>query len=183
MFLRHLTRKTPEQPPDRIHSAPVVQSKNKGRSVMLQVTHHSLPINLDHFITSVNLLGAISRGLQRGKQDSRAAAGLPPSQNNPHHSKSKVASAMLFTIHNFHICWGLEKCKWISQIIYFYTGGAKREERKHSLHLLQAKLHISYGAVSTLLFPPGCTIVLDSNGRGLTRVSALTQQPSQTAFK
>lgn len=97
-------RKTPELSPDPIHSAPVVQSKHKGRSVMLQAAHHSLPINLDHFIAGMDLLGAVSRGLQKGKQESCAAAGLLPSQNNPYQSQSKVASTMLFTIHNFHIC-------------------------------------------------------------------------------
>lgn len=61
-------RKTPELSPDPIHSAPVVQSKHKGRSVMLQAAHHSLPINLDHFIAGMDLLGAVSRGLQKGKQ-------------------------------------------------------------------------------------------------------------------
>lgn len=176
--LRHFTRQTPELPPDPIHSAPVVQSKHRGRSVMLQVTHHSLPVNLDHFITSMNLLRAISRGLQRGKQESCAAAGLPPCHNNPHPATSEVAPAMLFTIDNFHIRWWLEKCKWINLIIYFYAGGTKGEGRRHSPHLLQAKLYLSHGTVSTLLFPPVCTIVLDSNGRGLKRISALKQQPS-----
>lgn len=142
------------------------------------VTHHSLPINLDHFITSMNLLGAISRGLQRGKQESCASSGLPLSQNNPHQSKTKVASAMIFAICNFHLCWWLEKCKLMNWIIYFYAGGTKRKETRQSSHLLKIKSYLSHGTVSTLLFPPVCTIVLNSNGRGRRTISALKQQPS-----
>lgn len=72
----------------------MLQSKREGRLVQLLVTNHSLPINLDHFITGMNLLGSVSRGLQREKQDAYASAGFLPSHNNPHQAKSKVAAIM-----------------------------------------------------------------------------------------
>lgn len=68
----------------------------------LSVTYHSLLVNLDHLITSMNLLRSISRGLQRRKQELCASAGSLVSHNNSQKTKLKVVYAMQNIMENFH---------------------------------------------------------------------------------